>query len=120
MYLVPLAEHFWEIGSKVLLSIFCGTKITLEWISPPLPHFYIYPHPPHFEISLPPFVIGGAGGSGAGSNYDACDHYLDVGTKFIKCNYLRKVWEKEMNLMVHLNGNLEMPVYEYQWLLESL
>ena len=40
---------------EVLLSIFCGTKITLEWITPP----------PYFEISIPPSFVTG----GRGSNY---------------------------------------------------
>ena len=69
---------------------------------------------------------------------DARNHQLDIGTKYIKCHYLEKMNEKRsiitykvfpqvvyvlpsqvMNPMV-LNGNLELPIYEYQWLLHSL
>ena len=70
---------------------------------------------------------------------DTCNDHLNIGDKFIKCNYLEKVEEKRsfmlykilppkvyvlpsqvMNLIVNLSGNLELPIYEYQWLLESL
>ena len=51
MYLVPVLKQtcrvflkHWVKSWKVLLSIFCGTEITLEWITT---HFWIYtPSPP--------------------------------------------------------------------------
>ena len=53
MYLVLVLEYtcyeyFQEIGSKVLLSIFCGTKINLEWITLPFLNLPpIKPYPPN-------------------------------------------------------------------------
>ena len=34
--------------SEVLLSIFCGTKINLEWITPPLP--FLDQPPSHYAL----------------------------------------------------------------------
>ena len=56
MYLVPVLKHmpsiFKTLGQKleVLLSIFCGTKITLEWITS---HFWIYTPSPPLYLTLP-------------------------------------------------------------------
>ena len=69
---------------------------------------------------------------------DTYNHQLNIGDKFIKCNYLEKVKEKifmlhrvllqivyvlpsqVMNPIVNSSDNLELPIYEYQWLLNSL
>ena len=70
---------------------------------------------------------------------DESNHNIDIGTQFIMCQYFEKVKEKRsylsykilpqivyvlpsqvMNPMVNLNDNLELPIDEYQWLLDSL
>ena len=60
MHPMPVLEYtcwvllrYWvKSWLEALLSIFCGTKITLEWITPHS-HFWIYPPPP----TLPHYAL---------------------------------------------------------------
>ena len=54
---IHLLSIFEKLGQKleVLLSFFCGTKITLEWITPLFLEYVNFLNPPLFSIVKPPY-----------------------------------------------------------------